>query len=72
MHSKPLTNNHYHFPIIVGLVTSHMSDQEPKQEDGWSVSIWRKQLQLLLCLACFVCVCVGGGSCTVMLKAYTF
>jgi hypothetical protein len=72
MHSKPLTNNHYHFPIIAELVTSHMSDQEPKQEDGRSPSIWRKQL-LLLCLACVLCVCVRAwGGCIVMLKAYTF
>ena len=68
MLSKPPTNNHYHFPIIVKLVTSHTSDQQAKQEDGWSLSIWRKQLQILLCLACVVfvcvcvcvCVCVGG------------
>ena len=47
MHSKPPMNNHYHYPIIVELVTSHVSHQKPKQEDGWSLSIWRKQLHLL-------------------------
>jgi hypothetical protein len=88
MHSKPLMNKHYHFPIIVELVTSHMSHQKPKQEEGWSLSIQRKQLHLLVCLACVlwvcvcvcgwagmcVCVCVGGGGrcCIVMLKAYIF
>ena len=71
MHSQPLMNNHFHFPIVVELVTSHMSEQKPKQEDGWSKSTHNKQMQLLVSGTCCVCVCVVGG-CIVMLKVYTF
>jgi hypothetical protein len=78
MHSKPLRNNHYHFPIIVELVTSHMSHQKPKQEEEWSLNIQRKQLHLLVCVcacACVcvcVCVCVGGGGVVLSCWRLTF